>query len=66
MEYKDYEVIIKDLLKKKSSATDENRIVTILKNDFDQLSCDIFEFENGLIVREYKYYFQPINYYFRF
>ena len=35
--------------------TDENRIVTILKNDFGQLSCDIFEFENGLIVREYKY-----------
>ena len=36
-------------------STDENRIVTILKNDFGQLSCDIFEFENGLIVREYKY-----------
>lgn len=36
-------------------STDENRIVTILKNDFSQLSCDIFEFENGLIVREYKY-----------
>ena len=25
MEYKDYEVIIKDLLKKKSSATDERK-----------------------------------------
>ncbi|VEE12547.1 Uncharacterised protein [Streptococcus anginosus] len=36
-------------------STNENRIVTILKNDFGQLSCDIFEFENGLIIREYKY-----------
>ena len=36
-------------------STDENRIVTILKNDFGQLSCDIFEFENGLIIREYEY-----------
>lgn len=36
-------------------STDENQIVTILKNDFSQLSCDIFEFENVLIVREYKY-----------
>ena len=31
MEYKDYEVIIKDLLKKKSSATDEKE-KEILKN----------------------------------
>ena len=36
-------------------STDENRIVTILKNDFGQLSCDIFEFENDLIIREYEY-----------
>ena len=36
-------------------STNENRIVTILQNDFGQLSCDIFEFENGLIVREYEY-----------
>lgn len=36
-------------------STDENWIVTILKNDFGQLSCDIFEFENGLIIREYEY-----------
>ena len=35
-------------------STNENRIVTILKNDFGQLSCDIFEFENGLIIREYE------------
>ena len=36
-------------------STAENRIVTILKNDFGQLSCDIFEFENDLIIREYEY-----------
>ncbi len=36
-------------------STDENRIFTILKNDFGQLSCDIFEFENGLIIREHEY-----------
>ncbi len=32
MEYKDYEVIIKDLLKKKSSATDEKEIRSGKKN----------------------------------
>ena len=36
-------------------STMESRIVTILQNDFGQLSCDIFEFENGLIIREYEY-----------
>lgn len=37
------------------ASINENQIITILKNDFGQLSCDIFGFENGLIIREYKY-----------
>lgn len=34
---------------------DLNQIVTILKNDFGDLSCDIFFFENGMIVKEIEY-----------
>ena len=34
---------------------DQNRIVTILENDFDDLSCDIFFFEKGMIVKEIEY-----------
>ena len=34
---------------------DLNQIVTILKNDFGDLSCHIFFFENGMIVKEIEY-----------
>ena len=34
---------------------DQNRIVTLLENDFGDLSCDIFFFEKGLIVKEIEY-----------
>ena len=34
---------------------DQNRIVTILENDFGDLSCDIFFFEKGMIVKEIEY-----------
>ncbi len=34
---------------------DLNQIVTILENDFGDLSCDIFFFEKGLIVKEIEY-----------
>ena len=34
---------------------DQNRIVTILENDLGDLSCDIFFFEKGLIVKELEY-----------
>lgn len=35
---------------------DGRRVVTILRNDLGERSCDIFEFsEEGLIVREYEY-----------
>ena len=34
---------------------DQNRIVTILENDFGELSCDIFFFEKGMIVKEIEY-----------
>ena len=29
-------------------------IVTVLKNNLGEHSCDVFEFEAGLIVREYE------------
>lgn len=34
---------------------DSSRIVTILVNNLGERSCDIFEFDNGLIVREYEF-----------
>ena len=34
---------------------DQNRIMTILENDFGDLSCDIFFFERGMIVKEIEY-----------
>ena len=34
---------------------DQNRIVTILENDLGDLSCDIFFFEKGVIVKEIEY-----------
>ena len=34
---------------------DQNRIVTILENDVGDLSCDIFFFEKGMIVKEIEY-----------
>ena len=34
---------------------DQNRIVTILENDLGDLSCDIFFFEKGMIVKEIEY-----------
>ena len=34
---------------------DLNRIVTLLENDVGDLSCDIFFFEKGMIVKEIEY-----------
>jgi ketosteroid isomerase-like protein len=34
---------------------DENRIVTILKNNLGERSCDVFEFCDSLIVKEYEF-----------
>lgn len=34
---------------------DQSQIVTLLANDLGELSCDIFEFANGLIVKETEY-----------
>lgn len=34
---------------------DLNQIVTILENDLGDLSCDIFFFEKGMIVKEIEY-----------
>jgi ketosteroid isomerase-like protein len=34
---------------------DGTRIVTILKNNLGEYSCDIFEFRDGLIVKEYEF-----------
>jgi hypothetical protein len=33
----------------------EDRIVTILKNSFGELSCDVFEFKDGLIIEEHEF-----------
>ncbi len=32
-----------------------NRIVTILANNLNERSCDIFEFKDGLIYKEYEF-----------
>ena len=34
---------------------EQSRILTILVNDHGDLSCDLFEFANGLIVKEIEY-----------
>ncbi|MGI6509537.1 MAG: nuclear transport factor 2 family protein [Erysipelotrichaceae bacterium] len=34
---------------------DLSRIVAVLKNNLGERSCDIFEFDAGLIVREYEF-----------
>ncbi|WP_282920183.1 nuclear transport factor 2 family protein [Ignavigranum ruoffiae] len=34
---------------------DSTRIVAVLRNSVGERSCDIFEFEAGLIVREYEF-----------
>ena len=36
-------------------SSDGTRIVTILKNNLGERSCDVFEFSNGLIVKEYEF-----------
>lgn len=36
-------------------SADDNRIVTYLVNDQDERSVDIFEFNDGKIVREYEF-----------
>lgn len=36
-------------------SSDSTRIVTILKNNLGERSCDIFEFSGGLIVKEYEF-----------
>jgi hypothetical protein len=36
-------------------SSDGDRIVTILKNNLGERSCDIFEVADGLIVREYEF-----------
>ena len=33
----------------------QSRILTYLVNDYGQASCDIFEFKDGLIVREFEF-----------
>ncbi|GHU44489.1 hypothetical protein FACS1894111_11840 [Clostridia bacterium] len=33
----------------------ETRIVAILVNNLGEKSCDVFEFEDGVIVREYEF-----------
>ncbi len=35
--------------------SDGSRIVTILKNNLGERSCDIFEFSDGCIVKEYEF-----------
>ncbi|SUN76239.1 SnoaL-like domain [Streptococcus massiliensis] len=40
------------------ASSGQERIVTILQNDLGQLSCDIFEFKDGLIVKEWEYLLQ--------
>ncbi len=37
------------------ASNDGNRIVAILKDNRGDRSCDIFDFVNGLIVREYEF-----------
>ncbi|MBJ8326249.1 nuclear transport factor 2 family protein [Streptococcus pacificus] len=34
---------------------DPSKIVAILRNNLGERSCDIFEFKEGLIVREYEF-----------
>ena len=36
-------------------SSDGNRIVAILMNNLGEQSCDIFEFSDGLIVKEYEF-----------
>lgn len=36
-------------------SSDGTRIVTILKNNLGECSCDVLEFSNGLIVNEYEF-----------
>ncbi|GEM_PF-3840395 len=38
-----------------NKSKDLSLIVTVLKNNLGERSCDIFEFEAGLIVREYEF-----------
>ena len=37
------------------SSKDSSRIVSVLVNNSGERSCDIFEFDNGVIVREYEF-----------
>ncbi|MGT2754192.1 nuclear transport factor 2 family protein [Streptococcus ovis] len=34
---------------------EQSRILTYLVNDYGQVSCDIFEFKDGLIVKEFEF-----------
>ena len=36
-------------------SSDGSRIVALLKNNLGEQSCDIFEFSDGLIVKEYEF-----------
>jgi len=36
-------------------SSDGTRIVAILKNNLGECSCDIFEFSDGLIIKEYEF-----------
>lgn len=36
-------------------SSNRNHIVTILRNNLGEHSCDIFEFSNGCIVKEYEF-----------
>ena len=37
------------------SSKDSSRIVSVLVNNSGERLCDIFEFDNGVIVREYEF-----------
>ncbi len=36
-------------------SSDETRVVAILKNNLGERSCDIFDFADGLIIKEYEF-----------
>ncbi|MDR1805813.1 MAG: nuclear transport factor 2 family protein [Clostridium sp.] len=37
------------------ASPDGTRIVAILRNNLGEKACDIFDFEDGLIIREFEY-----------
>lgn len=43
------------------ASSDQNRIVTILRNNAGELSCDIFEFQDNLIIKETEYILKKVD-----